>query len=425
MSDHIKVAFLCSGGVIRSIKWYERNLATRLVKLGFKVKAYTSKDILRIFPQEKPRDFIDGIEVVRYDGWISIKPRLKIGDFIRLIHDITLFKPNIIHVHFPSYMNPNAWIALFMKYVFKTPYIITLHNILLDPYIKASLPHTWDAKYDISEVISTAKDLFLRTLAKGKFPKNKDLVNYLSHAEILHANKVIALTSFEKHILTEYLGVPKERIVVIPNAIDENILKHNIPKEVAREKLGLPKDKHIILFLAQMIEIKGPQYLIEALKDVFNEIPNAIAIFAGYNTKLASYLIKRAKELSIKDKVMIYWQYLEEEEKYLLLNAADVYVLPTLSEGFPTSVLEAMAFGKPVVVSNVTGISDIIDHMEVGILVKPTDSKDIASALIKLLMNNKLRAELSEKARMKILEKFTWARITNEYVKIYLDILNV
>lgn len=419
----MKIAFLCPGGIIRSIKWYERNLASRLVRLGFKVRAYTSKEVLAFFPQEKETDIIDGIEVIRYDGWISIKPRIKVSGMGKLLYNISKFRPNLIHIHFPSYMNSNAWIALYMKYVYGTPFIITIHNILLDPYIKANYPHTYNTQYDVSEIILSSKELLLKTLkSRVIIPKDKDIVNYLSHAEILHADKVVALTSFEKRILVQYLKVPEEKIVIIPNAINEDIIKYSIPKAKAREKLRLPKDKYIILFLAQMIELKGPQFLIESLQEVFNKIPNAIAIFAGYNTQLAPYIIKRAKELNIKDRVYVHAQHLEEE-KYLYYSACDVYVLPTLTEGFPTSILEAMAFGKPVIVSDVTGVNDVIVNGINGFLVKPGSINELSEIVVKVLLDRNLASRVGKNAQTIVKQRYTWGTVVKNYIKLYFNVL--
>jgi len=163
--------------------------------------------------------------------------------------------------------------------------------------------------------------------------------------------------------------------------------------------------------------------LVEALKDVFIKVPNTIAIFAGYNTKIAPYLMKRAKELGISDRIIIRKQH-TEEEKYMLFSAADVYVLPTLTDVFPITALEAMTFGRPVVISNITGVSEIIEQMKTGVLVKPASIEDITDAIVRLLTNNNLRVRLGMQARTKILSEYTWDKVVRNYIKVYLDILS-
>jgi len=419
--DKIRVAFICPGGVIRAIKLYERSLASKLIKMGFHIRAYTSRWVLNVFMEEKKKDFIDGIEVVRYDSRVRIKPKIQVSDFFMFIHDVITFRPILIHLHFPSYMNPNAWITLLMKKLLGVPYVITLHNVLLDPFIKAPLPHTWSTRYDVSNIITTLRDFLHKIIKKGRVCKN-DIINYMSHSEILHADKIVALTSFEKYILINYLKIPENKITVIPNAVDKEILKNKIPKKLAREKIGLPKDKFVILYLAQIVEFKGPQFLVEALKYVLRENKDVLTIFAGYNTKLVPFILKRSKELGISDKVLVLKRP-SDKEKFLLLSATDIYVLPTLTEGFPTSVLEAMAFSKPIVVSNVTGITDVVKHMKTGILVKPADIDDLANAIIMLLKNNKLMETLGLNANKEVLKNYTWNIVAQKYAKLYLEII--
>ena len=134
------------------------------------------------------------------------------------------------------------------------------------------------------------------------------------------------------------------------------------------------------------------------------------------------YLIKRAKELNIIDKIRIEGP-VSEEQKLILFSSADIFVFPTLYEGFGIPIIEAMAFGLPVISTNIPVINEIVTE-DVGLLVKPKDPIALADAISKLLSEDEdhLR-NMSAKAQLVVRDKYNWRNIAKEYLSIYHEVL--
>jgi glycosyltransferase involved in cell wall biosynthesis len=134
------------------------------------------------------------------------------------------------------------------------------------------------------------------------------------------------------------------------------------------------------------------------------------------------YLIKRAKELNIVDKIRIEGP-VSEKQKLILFSSADIFVFPTLYEGFGIPIIEAMVFGLPVISTNIPVINEIVTE-DVGLLVKPKDPIALADAISKLLSEDEdhLR-NMGAKAQLLVRDKYNWRSIAKEYLSIYHEVL--
>jgi len=123
---------------------------------------------------------------------------------------------------------------------------------------------------------------------------------------------------------------------------------------------------------------------------------------------------------NIKDNV-IYTGYRNDVNKFM--NAADVLVLPSLSEGCPVVLLEASASGIPVIASRVGGVPDLVEDGKTGIIVNPKDIPDLKRALLKLLNDSELKLEMGKKARRRIELEFTWDKICDKLEAFYSEVI--
>lgn len=190
---------------------------------------------------------------------------------------------------------------------------------------------------------------------------------------LLRAEKVIAVSQpLKKKIVA--MGIPSEKVVVITNGVDK---ERFYPQEKAhcRKILGLLPDKKYILFVGNLVEVKGVEFLIRALKDVHDTY--LLLVGDGY---LRGTLEALATELGINDRVFFRGRQAHDDIP-IWFNAVDVFCLPSLNEGCPNVVFEALACGVKVVASNVGGVPDIIDTSEKGWLARPKDSVDLARCL--------------------------------------------
>ena len=204
-----------------------------------------------------------------------------------------------------------------------------------------------------------------------------------------------------------------QRIVSIPNPIDTRIYRPG-DTQAARELLGLPKDKRIILFASQRVtnRYKGMDYLVEACQKMASQYSNeagdvAVAILGGHAEDIA--LPFQTHPLG----------YINDEQRIVAAyQASDVFVLPSLSENLPNTIMEAMACGTPCVGFRVGRIPEEIDHQENGYVAEYCDSDDLAKGICWVLFDADKEA-LSKNCLQKVARCYSQQRIAKSYMEIY------
>ena len=162
--------------------------------------------------------------------------------------------------------------------------------------------------------------------------------------------------------------------------------------------------------------MKGVSYLIEAMAIVQREIPDAKLILVGDGVE-RSRLEGLSKKLDLNGCIQFVGQ-VQQERIPTLLQQADLFALPSLSEGFPVVILEAMATGLPIVATNVGGIPDILEEGVDGYLVNAKRPAEVADRMLVLLRNDKLREEISVNNREKA-KLYTWDIVAGKVEKEY------
>jgi len=202
-------------------------------------------------------------------------------------------------------------------------------------------------------------------------------------------------------------------IYSIPNGFNPNKFKV-IYKEKARGNLRLPQDKKIIFSLGLLIKRKGFQYLIEAMKNVV-KTRNDVLCFIGGSGPLKEKLEKQIRERDLQDYVKLIG-FISNEKIGYWMNAADVFVLPSLSESFGIVQIEAMACGKPVVATINGGSEEIITSERYGLLCKSANPEDLAEKILIALEKDWNKEEIRE-----YVKEFTWDNIAKKTFNIYRD----
>lgn len=199
-------------------------------------------------------------------------------------------------------------------------------------------------------------------------------------------------------------------VKVIPNAIDTDIFKPK-NKRIVRKKHGIPDDKKVILYVASDLkdERKGAKYFFGSLKYINTKDWIVITLGKGIN----NFILIDAKAVI---KQIGYFQ--NEKDISEIYNIADIFCISSLDDNFPTTVLEAMACGIPVVGFKVGGIPEQVTE-DCGILVETKNIKSLGKALEELLNNDDLRNKLSENCRKRILENYTIDKFVNNYIDTY------
>jgi glycosyltransferase involved in cell wall biosynthesis len=214
------------------------------------------------------------------------------------------------------------------------------------------------------------------------------------------------------------LGLSSRKLSIIPNGFNHNFFKP-IPQQLARKRLGLPLNKKMILSVGTLHEVKGFEYLIDAIHMISKVRDDTITVIVG-SGPLERKLREKIEKLDLKQRVsLIGWE--PHNNIPLWMNASDIFVLPSINEGFPTVIPEVMACGKPVIGTRVGGIPDAILNDEVGFLVNPKDPEMLAQAIIEALNRRwdtgKILKNAEEYSLKKIIKKIlqVYVHVTNQY----------
>jgi len=233
---------------------------------------------------------------------------------------------------------------------------------------------------------------------------------------VKHASAVIALNPEEVKTLQK-LKVKQEKIQIIPNAIDSTKFRP-INSDIIRQKYGL--EGTIILFVGSSSLHKGVHILFKSVTNILKSYSNLYLIFVG--KVHANDIINFVKEYKINNNVLFLGHISPDEMPYFY-SSADIFVLPSFSEGMPTALLEAMACGLPSIGTNVGGIKEVIEDMKTGILVDPGNSDQLAEKIKLLLSDENLRRRLGENGRKKVLKNYTWEKVTDQIENLYKKVM--
>ncbi len=203
------------------------------------------------------------------------------------------------------------------------------------------------------------------------------------------------------------------------NAIDVERF-HGLPdRSEAQRALGLPAGAPTLVCVASLTEQKGQGYLLEAMRAIRSELPEARLILVGRDrgkTDLAAL----AREKGLGESVIFLGA---RDDIPLVMAASDVSVLPSLREGLPMSLLESAAASLPVVATDVGGIPEVVEDGRGGILVPPREPGPLAEAVLTLLRDPERRRSMGEAARERVEREFDvrvmTARIQDLYTSLY------
>jgi glycosyltransferase involved in cell wall biosynthesis len=201
----------------------------------------------------------------------------------------------------------------------------------------------------------------------------------------------------------------------IPNAIDTHVFRPQ-DKQKAREALGLPTDKRIILFVSQRVTDprKGMSYFVDAVRTLAEQHPEMkentmVAILGGHAEDVAAQLALPVHALG----------YVSKPQRIVeVYNSADVFVLPSLEDNLPNTLMEAMACGVPCVGFQVGGIPEMINHQQNGYVAKFRDVDDLAAG-IRYVLDEADYAQLSKQCVMKVAHSYSQQSVANRYLEIY------
>lgn len=293
-------------------------------------------------------------------------------------------------------------------------------------------------KYDIVHC-HTSKGGFIGRLA-AKLAGIK-IIMYSPHGDIFKGYFSRSVTNI--FVLLEKLIAPfTDRIITLSKTGTERFLEHGIGarqqlthiyngiditdyeriktgKPEKRAELGLGKDDFVCATIGRLVPVKGHKYLIDAIQKVVKVIPFAKFLFIG-DGDLRSQLLEQAESLEVRNNICFPGARSDIAE---LLNCIDIFLLPSLNEGFGIVLVEAMAMKKPVIATNVGGIPEIVVNGTTGILVPPKDPEAFSSAIIKLHNNPETSLRMGFAGYERARRLFDITTTVSKFENLYCDLI--
>jgi glycosyltransferase involved in cell wall biosynthesis len=218
-------------------------------------------------------------------------------------------------------------------------------------------------------------------------------------------------------------GYDRRKFWLIHNGIDIEPFyeRSEAEKDAIKREYELPFNKPIITSVANLRPPKGHEYLIQALHELKRENPDFLTLLVG-DGPLRGKLEELVRDLGLKEQVHFLGSR-DREDIPEILAITDIFVLPSLWEGLPTAIIEAMAAGCPVVATAVAGTPEVVMDRETGFLVNSRDPEALAQKIAKLLEDPQLRRKMGEAGVKRVEEHFTLEKMAQNYEALYRNLM--
>jgi glycosyltransferase involved in cell wall biosynthesis len=239
---------------------------------------------------------------------------------------------------------------------------------------------------------------------------------YLERRVLQASDCVITDSRFAKQQLRDELGISTDHVRVVYCGVGRKYQPQ--PKDPGLLRRWGLEGKRVLLSVGPLIERKNPFFALEVLRDLRGALGKEVVLLWVGSGPLRRPLERRAKELGL-DGDVIFTGYLPEADKVAVLNLADVFVFPSLLEGFPLAPQEAMSCGKPVVAFCVASLPELVEDGVSGFLTRANDRPAFAACVARLLTDEGLRARYGVEAQERVDRHFRWDLTVRQVLKIY------
>ncbi|NHJ47606.1 MAG: glycosyltransferase family 4 protein [Asgard group archaeon] len=362
------------------------DISKMLVKKGYEIHVVTCS-----FPGAKDYELIDGVHVHRFDAYQIPAPDFLQWDLNmnllmekKAIEVIDKYSIDIIHAH--DWLVANAAIGL--KHLYRKPLIATIHSLE-------------------------------RGRRSGLFNDGQNMIDQIENQLIQEAWHNIVCSQYMQSLCHFSFDFPNDKMTIIPNGVrykEFSVELDSKEKAIHHKKYAL-ENENIIAYIGRLVPEKGVNVLLGAVKFVLERLPDTKFVVAGEGWH-RNELETLTRELGITEKVL-FTGYLPDEDFLAYFNVAEVLVVPSTYEPFGIVALEGMATKTPIVVSDVGGLSEIVDHGWTGMKVPPDNSMALADTIVELLENQSLAKNIVKNAMEKLTYVYDWSIIADHTMKVY------
>ena len=240
---------------------------------------------------------------------------------------------------------------------------------------------------------------------------NQKYINDTEWMLTYEANEVIVNSNYMKGELQRLFGLPYEKINVIPNGVNLSLFNGIERDYNFRRKYAKDKEK-IILFMGRLVYEKGIQHLISAMPKILAGYHDTKLVICGKGGMMDE-LKAQVNAMGIGNKVY-FAGYMNGKDVQRMYKAADIAVFPSTYEPFGIVALEAMLSENPIVVSDIGGLNEIVDHRVNGMKAYCGNPNSIADSILELLYDHKLCSEITKKAKNKVRNEYNWSKIAQD-----------
>jgi glycogen(starch) synthase len=363
------------------------DLTTALAKAGDEVHLITVGDA-----QSKEHENVNGVNVYRLQPY-----NLSAPDFLTWILQLNLRM---------------------------VEYAVPLVNSLAE--IDLIHAHDWLVAYAGRALKQAYRVPLIATIHATEYGRNQglhnDLQRYISDVEwwlTYEAWRVIVCSHYMEQELARVFQLPTDKIRIVPNGVDLDRYQRKVLKHISREQYAASGEK-IVFFVGRLVREKGAEILLDAVPKVLQNYSNVKFVIAGKGPAL-DYLKNKAADIGAYDRVF-FTGYIDDDTRDFLYSEADVAVFPSLYEPFGMVTLEAMAAHTPVVVSDVGGLGEIVQHEINGLKCYPGNPNSLADNIIRLLHEPELANRLAKRAFSDLGKQYTWDEIADQTRDVYAEV---
>ena len=370
------------GGPVRVA--YELN--RRLVERGHEVLVYTTDALDSTGRSPAGLQVVDGVEVRRFRNlsnqmaWNRLFVPMGFG---RGLADL-IRRFDVVHLHEFRTLQ-NVW-ALPSLRKHKLPYIVMPQGGLPPKLGRTAIKYLYDTFYG-------------RPLLRG-------------------ASRLHALTEMERR---QYLGLglPDARIIIIPNGIDVTAFDGEVDVVAWKQRHNIPEGKPIVLFLARLNRIKGPEFLVAAFAEALRQRPDVVLVLAGPDDGVQHEIEAQIDALGIRGAVRFVGYVSGEADKAAAYRAADVYVLPSRYEILGITLLESLLNEAPTIATDRCGLAPQLAHADVAEVVPFGDVCALADRILTILRHPEPFKAQARRGRAFVIQHFNWETLTDRWVEVY------
>lgn len=342
---------------------------------------------------------------------------LELGEALSEHEEVMLISPEMQIKRFSGAIGKNLIVYPYQQYRFRSPMnLLTIHKIIkhinmFSPDV-IHLQHLFGENpwFDLRFKLLKRKYYFVITVHDVNLHKGDNAsirIPFMYKVDKKYNGQIIVHGENQKKEMIRKYRHPPESVHVLPRGVN-SIYKYYKKKEVEEEK-------HNILFFGRIWEYKGLRYLIKAEPIITKKVPDAKIVIAGRGEGFGKY----RRMMVNRDKFKIIDRHIPNEMIPDLFQKSSVVVLPYIDASQSGVVPLAYAFKKPVVITNVGCLPEIVEQGKTGYIVPPRDSEKLAEAIVDLLKNDLKRKKMGQAAYEKTKNELSWDRIAVKTIEIY------